>query len=190
MLKKKLFGGLLMFSVFVSTGNVFAADAPFVWPDAYTIEYTQTGYGDPMRNIHSVTGNKVRIESVTKNGKPGDSVTIFDLDNKLMLDLFPSQRKYRQRTYSTYKNHMFNTDGIWEKVGSEKVNGVAADQYKITYADKPNGSIFVWLSVDRQFPLKVTKPEKTMEIEIHKFTVGNVDQGQFAVPASYSPHSY
>lgn len=177
----------IVVSLLIVTKNSSAQNPPFEWSSSYTIEYVQKAPGDPFKNIYSVSGNKARNESTFLKSNKGPSVTIFDLDKQVVIDLLPDSF-YKEESTKDIRNmkiqHKFDTNGTWEKVLSEKLNGVDAIKYKIAY-DNPDKFIFVWLSENTNEPLKMTNYDGTWLIEVNKFVPGPVDDTLFTVPAGY-----
>lgn len=162
-------------------------NAPFEWPSSYTIEYVQKAPGDPFKNIYSVSGNKARNESVVLKTGAQPCVTIYDLDKQVMITLFPSS-VYKESSTKDIRNmrirHMFDTNGTWEKVSSEKINGEDSIKYKLTYSNSGK-FLYIWLSVNTKEPLRAANPDETWFIEVSRYVPGPVDNTLFVVPAGY-----
>ena len=178
---------LLGISILSLGGCLAAEDLPFSWPVAYTIEYTQTKPGDPARYIYMVSGNKVRNELVSLNGKPASNVIIFDLDKQTMISILPNIQVSHESSLANKGvklQHMFDASGTWKKMVTEEVNGMKAEKYKITY-DKPEDFIFVWLSQGIRSPLQMTNRDGTLFREVHRYVAGAVGENNFTVPSGY-----
>jgi hypothetical protein len=175
---------LIGLSTFLILGVLFAQDPPFEWPPSYAIEYIQRSPGDPFKNIYMLSGNKARNEMTSLTGFLSTTITIFDLDRQVVISFFPNQ-VYKESPAGNIKlRHMFDAQGAWEKIATEKINGVEAGKFKITY-DKPDRYVYVWLSEDTHEPLKMTNKDGTLVREISRFTSGPVDAHLFAVPEGY-----
>ena len=184
---------------FILLGSIASAqNHPFDWPSSYTIEYIQKFPGDPTKNTYSVRcPNKFRRE--TTNLKINStSVSIFDLDKQNMVSFMPSTGVYKETSIKGIKNmklqHMFDTNGLWEKLSVEKINGIDAVKYKCT-TGKSNRCLFIWLSEKAGEPLKMTNDNGTWLIEVKKYVSGPVDDSLFRVPSGFQsfddlPHSF
>jgi hypothetical protein len=179
------------FCIIMFGGISSGQNPPFEWPSSYTIEYVQKAPGDPTKNVYSVSGNKTRNETTDlKMNNNNISVTIFDLDKQVMFSLNPSSSVYQKTSLKGMKNedkvsHMFDTNGTWEKISSEDINGVVADKYKLINGN-PEKYLFIWLSQKTNEPLKATNWGGTWLVEITKYVSGPMDDSLFTVPAGYS----
>ena len=91
-----------------------------------------------------------------------------------MITFFPNN-VYKESSTKEIKNmkirHIFDTDGTWEKVLSEKINGVDAIKYKLT-KDNPDKFLYIWLSENTKEPVKMTNYNGSWLIEVNKYVPG------------------
>jgi hypothetical protein len=74
-----------------------------------------------------------------------------------------------------------------EKMGSEKVNGIMCDKYKVTYkpADKaPEMSVFQWMSKDNM-PIKSAAIDGSWSSEMKNVKIGAQPAKLFELPDGY-----
>jgi len=173
---------LLLCGLFVSLAR--AETLPFHWPAGYSIEYIKTGMGDPMHVIYTVDGNKARNDLLdSQKGNIAD-VTIFDLDKKTIISLNPASKIARETPINNVSiRHMFKTDGIWEKLGTESISGVQTDKYKISKGDS---FFYVWLSSNNHEPVRMTNNLGDVVTNIKRYIIGaQTDPNFFSIPAGY-----
>jgi hypothetical protein len=168
--------------------NISLAQKPsFEWPSTYTIEYEQKTPMGLLKNILSVSGQKSRIEIAGLNSSR-TFVTIIDLNKQVMFSFTQASNLYNESSTKDLKitktPHLFDTGGEWEKVLSEKINGVDAVKYKLTMVNSKR-LLFVWLSQKTNEPLKVTNDGGLWSVEVSRFIPGPVDEKLFIVPEGF-----
>jgi hypothetical protein len=171
-----LFVAILTFAASVQ------AEAPFTWPESYSITYKQTGWGDPITNTYTVDGLKARNEAIDKNGQL--TITIFQLAEKKMISV--SSNGFVNETILPASMPLtptppFPTSGAWEIMSNEVVNGKEAIKYKVTNNPaKPAKIFYVWLAKNDNAPLRmISDPEVR---EIITYHTGPQDPALFEAP--------
>lgn len=169
----------------------FSAPPPFPMPNQFTaeIETTVSGQKTPMKVW--VDGTKSRNE-VESGGAKVIVVTRGDL--RKTYTLIPGQNQYMEMPL-TEKQGLASrpgSDSDWTSLGTEKINGVECNKYKVVTPNPANPqqtvtSIFYFDSATRN-PVKAIVGEggNSMLVEYRNFQAAAPDSSQFEIPSGYT----
>ena len=157
---------------------------PFSWPDAYSITYSQTGYGSPVINTFTKDGLKARND--VRKADHSESIYIFRLDEHRMTSISQGVTQETILPPNYPEGGPFPTVGTWELVGADQLNGLPTLKYRVSNdparhdPTKPMSYFFLWLTPDNNTPLKME--ENGMVREFSQYTVGHQDPKIFEPP--------
>ena len=163
------------------------AQPPFAMAKQYSAALTITTKGG--LNISSqanVDGDKMRSE-MEMNGMK--MATIIRKDKLKIYEVMPAQKMVLQMDYdeSKFKGQVaaaFGTEGKFELVGPEVVDGVASSKYKVT-SDKTHQVFFFWLDMVNKAPVKMEAEDKSFSVEWKSYKPGPQSPDLFEIPAGY-----
>lgn len=172
----------------------------------FYLSVTMMGCSSPVANKDFSADFMSRSGSVSFKGKmffSGDkfrmenpqAVTITRMDKKAVWVLMPSQKMYMEQpmTEDHAKGVAQKMEGEIkrEKVGSETVNGIKADKYRVTYkTDGSSGSIFQWTASGLSMPVKTSSVDGKWSMELKNIKFGSQPASLFEIPAGYKKFSY
>ncbi|HUB67309.1 MAG TPA: hypothetical protein VL981_07490 [Candidatus Methylacidiphilales bacterium] len=123
---------------------------------------------------------------------------IFRMDQQKLYIMLPSQKKVTVRPLTSPGMKMsenelavsslnFGDNTKVEEIGSEPLDGVATDRYKLTLSDgkAPGGVGTLWINAAKQSPIKFTSDDGALTIEWKNFQPGSQDAALFEPPADY-----
>lgn len=154
----------------------------------FTAEYI-AGEGKSKLNakFYYCNGN-IRIESP-------HSITIIKKGSKFVQILMPQQKAYMEIPYSQEMSRDYSTkvegEIKREKLGTETVNGIKADKYKVVYMSKGKDYSFLqWIGKDIEIPIKSASLTGKVFFELKNLKIGSVPDSLFKVPSGYNKISY
>jgi len=174
----------------VAPSLVFAADAPFRWPESYAITYSQTGYGTPLLNTYTKDGPKARNDVLGANKRL--DTTIFLLNEHKMISIANGITHESALSFKYPSGDPFPTVGSWEFLGTDTLKGSPALKYKVSNdparhdPSKPMSYFFLWLSADKKIPLRME--EAGMIREFSRYVPGPQDPKLFSAPDNTEEH--
>lgn len=187
MYKKFLLFAAMLFGF---TGTTFAMDMPKV---EYSADSSmETEQGTMKGKVYYAPGKERR--EMNMGGQ--QTITIMRLDKKMMWMLMPDQKMYMENPLDS-GNHSKSTDLSNAKVestevGSETVNGVSTQKYKvIVTTDQGKMGGFFWKTSDgilvKSDLVAMEKSSKVrMKTDLTNLKVGHQDPKLFEIPAGYS----
>lgn len=123
------------------------------------------------------------------------AVTISRMDKKIVWTLMPGQNMYMEQQITEE-----NTKGVSqkmkgemnrEKIGTEMVNGVKADKYKITYkTGTKTDSILQWIASGLEMPVKTSSVDGKWSMELKNIKFGSQPDSLFELPNGCKKFSY
>jgi outer membrane lipoprotein-sorting protein len=147
---------------------------------------TQAG-GQEMQGKIYVKGDKMRQE---RTGGGMEHIIIYDKNAKAMWMITPAQKMYMEMpiTDKTRDQMAEAAKDIATKklIGSETVNGYAADKYETT-VKTGDGEMthFVWIAKKLGIPIKMESPDGSFRMEYRDIKEGGVSDDLFRVPEGY-----
>lgn len=130
-----------------------------------------------------VAGDKMRVESA-------GTVSITRLDKKVVWLLMPTEKMYMEQDIRL-QNIVPSADPLPGELdrtllGSEPVNGVPANKYRITLRlENEKQSYLEWLAVDSGMPLRMAAEDGKWVQEFRNLKNEEPAAGLFEIPAGY-----
>jgi hypothetical protein len=154
----------------------------------YSAETVSKFSGRAQRAKMYFSGDKFRVESSTQGRK---GIMIVRKDKNVAWMLMPDQKMYMETRLDPKQlvgvSDKFPGETKREKVGSEKINGVLCDKFKITYKTdkmaKPT-TVYQWVSADK-IPVKTTAVDGSWSSEMKNIKRGKQPAALFELPAGY-----
>jgi hypothetical protein len=167
--------------------------SPIKFPSEYSVEIVTTAQGQAIPSKMYQAKDKTRTETSVQGMQ---SVSIMRQDLKKMYTLMPAQKMYMEigldnpMMKSMAPQDMTKPQGDmkWEKLGSETVNGAAADKYKVTTTHEGKTSEMFYYVDAKGFPVRVEMNSmgQVMTVDYKNWSEGAPDASLFEVPAGYS----
>jgi hypothetical protein len=157
----KLFA--VLFSVFsIISSPVFAAEAPFSWPETNSFKLTETNADDKnyrFTGIYYASGNNFRSE--VDGREDGLKTSIVRLDEQKEILIYKDGRIEEKTIASdTPKSNFFPRNAEWKKLGTDKINGKKAVKYEVSDAKR---IVTMWLTPDNKTPLRMEDGPQVIE---------------------------
>lgn len=175
----------------ISSSSGFAAPPPFPMPNQFTADITTTVAGQTTPMKVWVDGTKSRNE-VEQSGVKVTVITRGDL--RKTYSLIPGQNQYMEMPL-TEKQGLASrpgSDSDWTALGTEKVNDINCNKYKVTTPNPANPqqtitSIFYFDAANRK-PVKAIVGEggNSMLVEYRNFEAAAPDSSLFEIPSGYT----
>lgn len=172
---------VLMTALLVGTMAVAAAFQGFS-ADIVSAHGKQT-----MQGKIFVAGDKMRFETA-------GVVSITRMDKRVVWMLMPSEKMYMEQPFRP-ENVVPSSEPVAGEVertllGTETVNGQAANKYRITVqTDGKRHSFLQWLAVDSLLPLRTAAEDGSWWQEFRNIKEGVPDAALFELPAGYKKFS-
>lgn len=184
MVKRMLLVSLVsMVSVFTAVGCA---------PTAVTKEFSADSVakfgGRTIRAKIYFAGDKWRMEAKHAGEK---AITVVRADKNVMWMLMPGQKMYMEFKLEA-DQLLGKTDKMpgeieRKKVGSEKINDILCDKYKVTYKltdTAKSTSAYMWISKDK-IPVKSAAVDGSWSSEYKNIKKGRQPASLFELPAGY-----
>ncbi|MDT8903069.1 DUF4412 domain-containing protein [Anaeroselena agilis] len=134
-----------------------------------------------------VAGEKMRFETA-------GMATITRMDRKVVWLLMPSEKMYMEQQFRP-ENVVPSSETLSGEVertllGTETVNGMVADKYRITVqTDGKRHSFLQWLAKDSLLPVKTAAEDGSWWQEYRNVKAGEPDPSLFDLPEGYKKFS-
>ena len=157
-------------------------------PKEFSADSVSKYQGKRMESKMYFGKGKWRFESSAFGQK---NITIVRKDNNTVWVVMPQQKMYMEQKLDP--KQLVSLSGSVpgeikrEKLGSENINGVSCDKYKITYRPQekaPEASLYQWLSKD-QLPMKSEALDGSWTTELKNVKLGQQPDSLFELPAGY-----
>jgi hypothetical protein len=167
--------------IFCNTQTVSAVDFKQFSADMISRTAGQTEKGKIF-----VSGDKMRTEMA-------GTIMIMRMDKNISWIVMPSERLYMEQRINRdmVPKTSKEVEGEIERVslGKEKINGMAAEKFKVTYMQNKNRlSMYQWL-VDSGFPVKTEAVDGSWSVEYQNLSFQANPDSLFEVPAGYQKAS-
>ena len=164
------------------------AVCPFV-PDAFSQEFeadmVNTTRGGVYNAHINVGKDKMRMQT-------DDNIVISRMDKGIAWMLVPAQKIYMEETIDP-KNMQVTSEKVngevnRESLGSETVNGIKTDKYKVTYdMNGMEGTMYQWIAPSlNNMPVKSEAGDGSWTVEYTNIKTGPQDASLFEIPAGYN----
>lgn len=179
--RKYLYPLLAVSFIFCNTQTAPAADYKQFSADMISRTVGQTEKGKIF-----VSGDKMRTEMA-------GTIMIMRMDKNISWIVMPSQRMYMEQRINQdmVPKTSKEVEGEVERVslGKEKINGMAAEKFQVTYIQKKNRvSMYQWL-IDSGFPVKTEAVDGSWSVEYQNLSFKANPDSLFEVPAGYQKAS-
>jgi len=155
--------------------------SPFAMTKQFSADQVVTAGSNTMTNKIFSDGGKTRSELNT-NGM--QMVSIIRPDLQKVYSVMVAQKMVMEMPYDPIKNgSVMGSDGKFELVGSDAVDGTACLKYKIT--SKDNKVSFMWIDAAKKLPVKMAAEDNSYTILWKNYKVGPQDAALFEPPADY-----
>lgn len=166
--------------------------APLKFPQEYSVEIVSKVQGQEFASTMYQAKDKTRTET---NVQGMSSVSIVRQDQQKMYMLMPMQKMYMEMALN--QGGMMQKmpdvgapkgDVKYEKLGSETVNGVSCDKYKVTVTSEGNANEMIYYIDGEGRPARTEMSHmgQTMTVDYKNWKTGALDASLFEVPAGYS----
>jgi len=140
-----------------------------------------------VSKLYFSDGN-IRLESP-------QSISIIRKNSKIVWILIPEQKSYMEIPFSKEMARDFSSkvegEVKREKIGTENVNGMKADKYKVVYLSKGKDYTFYqWISTDSGFPVKSASLNGKVFFELKNLKFVSSPKNLFVLPPGYKKISY
>jgi hypothetical protein len=187
----KLLPSLMLIAalVFLSPEGARAQTSPLKALSDHSVEMVTQTAGQTISTVMYKSKDKTRVETKA-NGM--ESVSIMREDLKKMYMLMPAQKMYMEMDLNPAAAAADMTtpkgDMKWEKLGSETINTVACDKYKVTttYEGKTNEMIYYIDAQGRPARTEMTTGDQKMVVDYKNWKEASQDASLFEVPAGFS----
>ncbi len=182
--KRAIYCWLILFIILTFPGWVQAAEF-----SAQMV--TQGADSEGLQGKVYVKGNKIRQEFV---GGEGAHISILRPDKKVVWMLMPDQKIYMEMPLTPQTSAKMmqapQDQSRMKLVGTEEVNGYAADKYEATDQEGGKSSTqYVWVAKKLGWPIKMTSSDNSFAMEYRNIKEGGVSDSLFEVPAGYQKMS-
>lgn len=163
-----------------AVGAQAASNCPMAqWPAAYSVETETTANGTKSAMKMFVDGDKTRSE-IDANGM--QMISIIRKDKKMSYSLMPAQKMVMDNPLQDAPAAAApaGAEPVWEKIGSEKVNGQDCTVYTV----KSGGTVTTYYLGSDKLPVRLKTDAMTMDYK--NFKAGAQDAALFEVPAGYT----
>lgn len=184
MIKIRLFA-LIALAALGFSAPALAGDAPakppFTWPSAYSASWDRKCMEGDFHETYYVDGLHARTD--TKSDKVSYAM-IFNSDTRQAIVIVGGRAQIMsfdslRITSLGAPRSLFPTEGTWQNLGKDDVNGKPAAKYQVT-PPAPQPPFIVWLSEDGTAPLRVKLGD--MDITLLSYTPGPQDPKLFEAP--------
>lgn len=185
----KLILTLIAVVAFFTPFRIQAEANPLKSPSEFSMEMVTKAGEQNISTKMFKSKDKTRVESSVQGM---DSVSIMREDLKKMYMIMPAQKMYMENDLSPAMAAADMTapkgDMKWEKLGSETVNEVACDKYKVTTTLEGKTSEMFYYLDSKGFPVRteMTATGQTIVVDYKNWKEGPQDASLFEVPAGYS----
>jgi hypothetical protein len=161
------------------------ATPPVMFDQAYSADQLiTTREGTTVNSKLFCDHGKVRTE-LTSQGM--NIVAIILPDQQKAYTIMESQKMVMVMPYdpAKYKKYMIGTpnfNGKFEAAGSETVDGVPCNKYKVTTDDKVYD---MWIDATKKQPVKMAAEDGAFVVSWKNYVAGPQDPALFQVPAGY-----
>ena len=145
-----------------------------------------------FKSDEQVMTGKIYIADQKMRMDLSEMITITRMDKKVVWTLMPDEKMYMEMALMPGQ-HIPGADeetaGKVERVrlGTENVNGLAADKYRVTLVDdKDKDEWFEWIAIDSGFPVKMASVDNSWSHEYKNIVFGEPPAAKFEVPAGYT----
>jgi outer membrane lipoprotein-sorting protein len=174
-------GCCFLFSKSLTADNTLP---PFAMNKQFSAEQVVTSGSTTMTNKIFSDNGKIRTEMNT-NGMQMVSIVRPDLQKvysvmvaqKMVMEMPYDPNKFGQQMTGA------GTDGKFESVGPDTVDGVACTKYKIT--SKDNKVSFMWVDAANKTPVKLAAEDNSYSVLWKNYKVGPQDASLFEPPSDY-----
>ena len=185
MIKKVLGAVICLFSVFFFISMV-GCSAPVA--KDFSADFVSKSGPVSFKGKMFFAKDKFRMEN-------GQAVTISRIDKKIVWILMPGQKMYMEQPIKEDNTKGFSQkmegEIKREKIGTETVNGVKADKYKITYkTGAKTDSILQWIASGIEMPVKTSSIDGKWSMELKNIKFGSQPDSLFDLPKGYKKFSY
>ena len=136
-------------------------------------------------NAHVNVGkDKMRMDT-------GDNIVISRMDKKVTWMLVPAQKIYMEQAIDpknmTVTSEKVDGETSRERLGSETINGIKADKYKVTYdVNGMEGTMYQWIAPSLNLPVRSEAGDGSWAVEYTNIKTGPQDASLFEVPSGYN----
>ncbi len=122
------------------------------------------------------------------------SISITRLDRRVIWILMPQEKMYMEQQL-TPQSIIPGKDTMTDEVqttllGTETVNGYAANKYRVVIKGKNNSSSHLqWLTVDAGFPVRMAAEDGSWSQDYKNLVMSEPDDAVFEIPAGYKKFS-
>lgn len=183
---KRLFGRMMSVFSALLLISVIGCSSPVA--SDFSADFVSKAGSMSSKGKMFFTKDKFRMETP-------QTITISRMDTKTVWILMPSQKMYMKQAMTED-----NTKGVSqkmageikrEKVGTETINGIKADKYKVTYnAGGKSNSILQWISSRLSMPVKTSSVDGKWSMELRNIKFGPQSESLFEIPKGYKEFSY
>ena len=154
----------------------------------FSAEIISRSGGASFKGKMFFAGDKFRMENP-------QAVTISRMDKKTVWILMPEQKMYMEQAFTEDSARgmvqKMDNEVKREKLGTETVNGIKADKYKVSYkTEGRTDSIYQWLASGMQMPVRTSSVDGKWSMELSNVKFGDQPDSLFEVPAGYKKFSY
>ena len=128
-----------------------------------------------------VRGGNVRMEMA-------QMITITRMDQKVVWMIMPSEGMYMEHPITPRDVIASGTAGETERkpLGSEAVNGKAADKFEVTYDyEGESSTVYEWIDPSLGMPVKIAAVDGSWSMEYQNIQTGPQEESLFEVPEGY-----
>lgn len=184
----KILLSLVLVVACLTTQSLRADEIPLKWPSEFSVEMVTHASGQEIATKMFKGKDKTRMES---NVQGMESVTIVRMDLKKMYMLMPAQKMVMEMPMNDSMvpdMAIPKGDVKWEKLGSETVNGMACDKYKVTATYEGKTSDMIYFLDSKGYPARteITTQGQTVTVDYKNWSNGEPDAALFEVPADYN----